>query len=1161
MSNLEDISGRLQKGVVLFAFVIGFLIFLFISTPVILDSNSVQKILSGFIVKQLNQTLNLKQDSLEAVLLKGVRYKFKLALFPLPAVELSDIKFTTPPLENSTIKKLSIILSLNSFTKRQVLIKNITADGLIIPKFDSIRSLPFTQDQKLFNYLARDQEDFEININNIQSDIFKKADISVLISHADKSILSDIIINDFILKRDAKSYKNIKNSVSDAASATKTSDTKTIGTKASATNIKIDKIICNAAILQNQFTIDLSHISLHPFASDLSIGFKYEKNKDIDKNQVHETTELMFDGKDVDINTVRPVALGFLPNNKVAEKIFQILYRGLAKNIRVVFKSSSTKSYSDNNSGKPKSYLENDTLFSENSIKKLFNPLKMVITGDIKNGTINIPATKLTATETDALVSVKDGVLHTKIAKGFIDQSTVDNGTLDVNLVNPVHNFSGEFDITADLTHLNGVLQELLSNRDICNELALLHDIEGSTKGTLKLEGGRNRKLSVVVTTDNINLKGLYTRLPEKFSITNGKFDYNNKIISIKNINGTIGDSIFSNFAASLTLDKQHLLKIDSGVADIAVEKALPWFISSFKTDLSSILPIIRSSKGNIALKEISFKGALNNPKQWDYLFEGICNSMNDDMSDIKADFIISPSFSRIYIENALVKNTDIISDFTGQLMKNGLIKKEIFDQVKLLSDIKTPFTIKDIYFDKKEKFKGKLIFNNNMALSLSRDTAKATNSRTYQYQVKILKNGVESATILFNQKEIKIDKNRFKDISLKDDLSDNSDIKFTGSINTKDIEEILNPLSKSYKSLIDITDGKDITIESLKPDNYTVTIDELDLDFILAKQKLISVPLASALKEKSFKKDSSPIFLTINSDKFTDKKIIIVPFSAQIVINGKDKNIRIDNMQMCNVNGAIELNIKEDYTDFSLSLYDDNKDIEPVIGCFYKKRLMKGNYSLRASLYAKGSSSNSNIDGHQNVIENTQSSNVNISNIKSIIKNNLEGRVEMTSDGGRIFRLTLLSRILSVLNVLKLIEGELPDIEQNGFAFTSINLIADVEKSRILLKQAVINGIDMTLIFTGWIDIFTREIDLICLVAPLKTADRIIGKIPIINTMLGGRLISIPVKATGTLNSPEVTVINPSEMGKGFLNTIVDILTTPFKLFDNLRTPQEEQQ
>lgn len=1155
MSNLEDISGRLQKGVVLFAFVIGFLIFLLISTPVILDSKSVQKILSGFIVKQLNQTLNLKQDSLEAVLLKGVRYKFKLALFPLPAVELSDIKFTTPPLENSTIKKLSIILSLNSFTKRQVLIKNITADGLIIPKFDSIRSLPFTQDQKLFNYLAKDQEDFEININNIQSDIFKKADISFLISPAGKSILSDIIINDFILKRDAKSYKNIKNSVSDAASATKTSDTKTIGTKASATNIKIDKIICNAAILQNQFTIDLSHISLHPFASDLSIGFKYEKNKDIDKNQVHETTELMFDGRDVNIDTVRPVALEFLPNNKVAEKIFQILYQGLAKNIRVVFKSSSTKSYSDKNSGKSKSYLENDTFFSESSIKKLFNPLKMVITGDIKNGTINIPATKLTATETDALVSVKDGVLHTKIAKGLIDKSMVDKGTLDVNLVNPVHNFSGEFDITADLAHLNSVLQELLSNRHICNELALLHDIEGSTKGTLKLEGGRNRKLSVVVNTDSINLKGLYTRLPEKFSITNGKFDYNNKIISIKNINGTIGDSIFSNFAASLTLDKQHLLKIDSGVADIAIEQALPWFIGSFKTDLSSILPIIRSSKGNITLKEISFKGALNNPKQWDYLFEGICNSMNDDMSDIKADFLISPSFSRIYIENALVKNTDIISDFTAQLMKNGLIKKEIFDQVKLLSDIKTPFTIKDIYFDEKEKFKGKLIFNNNMTLSLNRETV---NSSTYQYQIKILKKGVPSATILFKNGALKKDGAAFKEKSVKD----GSSINFRGSINTKEIEQILNPLSESYKSLIDITDGKDITVESLKPDNYTVTIDELDLDFILAKQKLISVPLASALKEKSFKKDSSPIFLTINSDKFTDKKIIIVPFSAQIVINGKDKNIRIDNMQMCNVNGAIELNIKEDYTDFSLSLYDDNKDIEPVIGCFYKdKRLMKGNYSLRASLYAKGSSSNSNIDGRQNVIENTQSSNVNTSNIKSIIKNNLEGRVEMTSDGGRIFRLTLLSRILSVLNVLKLIEGELPDIEQNGFAFTSINLIADVEKSRLLLKQAVINGIDMTLIFTGWIDIFTREIDLICLVAPLKTADRIIGKIPIINTMLGGRLISIPVKATGTLNSPEVTVINPSEMGKGFLNTIVDILTTPFKLFDNLRTPQEEQQ
>jgi hypothetical protein len=178
---------------------------------------------------------------------------------------------------------------------------------------------------------------------------------------------------------------------------------------------------------------------------------------------------------------------------------------------------------------------------------------------------------------------------------------------------------------------------------------------------------------------------------------------------------------------------------------------------------------------------------------------------------------------------------------------------------------------------------------------------------------------------------------------------------------------------------------------------------------------------------------------------------------------------------------------------------------------------------------------------------------------LKKSLKHNLTGTIRMTSDGGRIFRLTLLSRILSLLNISKLMEGKFPDIEQNGFAFNYINIVADVEKSRIILKQAVINGLDMTLVFVGWIDMVSREIDLTCMVAPFKTADRIIGKIPVINTMLNGRLISVPVKATGTLSNPEVTVLKPSEVGKSLINTMRDILITPFKLIDTIQSGMTE--
>ena len=92
-----------------------------------------------------------------------------------------------------------------------------------------------------------------------------------------------------------------------------------------------------------------------------------------------------------------------------------------------------------------------------------------------------------------------------------------------------------------------------------------------------------------------------------------------------------------------------------------------------------------------------------------------------------------------------------------------------------------------------------------------------------------------------------------------------------------------------------------------------------------------------------------------------------------------------------------------------------------------------------------------------------------------------------------------------------------------------------------------------MTLIFSGWIDPVKDTLDLTCLVAPFKTIDLIIEKIPILNTILNGRLVSVPVKATGTLFDPIVVPLHPSAVGEGLITMMSDILKTPVKLWDKI--------
>jgi hypothetical protein len=51
-----------------------------------------------------------------------------------------------------------------------------------------------------------------------------------------------------------------------------------------------------------------------------------------------------------------------------------------------------------------------------------------------------------------------------------------------------------------------------------------------------------------------------------------------------------------------------------------------------------------------------------------------------------------------------------------------------------------------------------------------------------------------------------------------------------------------------------------------------------------------------------------------------------------------------------------------------------------------------------------------------------------------------------------------------------------------------------------------------------------------------VNRVQRIVGKIPVLGKILGGSLVSVPVKIKGNLSDPEVTFLSPSAVGSAFL-------------------------
>ena len=160
-----------------------------------------------------------------------------------------------------------------------------------------------------------------------------------------------------------------------------------------------------------------------------------------------------------------------------------------------------------------------------------------------------------------------------------------------------------------------------------------------------------------------------------------------------------------------------------------------------------------------------------------------------------------------------------------------------------------------------------------------------------------------------------------------------------------------------------------------------------------------------------------------------------------------------------------------------------------------------------------------------------------------------LQGKINFSAKDGRIYKATILPKIFSLINISGIFEGGLPDLVKEGFSYHSLIIQGDIENGKIFLKEAVIDAPSMEMVGMGNIDLAKKKIDLKVLVAPLKTVDSVLRKIPLVRNIVGRNLVAIPIKVTGDLENPEVSNLSPSAIGSGLLGIMEKVLKSPVNL------------
>lgn len=280
------------------------------------------------------------------------------------------------------------------------------------------------------------------------------------------------------------------------------------------------------------------------------------------------------------------------------------------------------------------------------------------------------------------------------------------------------------------------------------------------------------------------------------------------------------------------------------------------------------------------------------------------------------------------------------------------------------------------------------------------------------------------------------------------------------------------------------------------------------------------------------------PVKLTgtirIKSERLFFKSYTVVPLEAEIVFEPDRVAVSIERADMCGISLAGRLNFLDQVLEVNLLPTAADRELASTLSCLSaKKGQATGTYNLSGEIDANAK--------------------------PEAINRSLTGSLAFSAEKGRIYRFGLLAKLLSILNITEIYRGEVPDLSGEGFAYHRMSARAKLKGDRIVLEACTIDGASMGIACEGEINLVDKKMNVLILIAPFKTLDRVVKILPLIGGVLGGKLISIPFRATGDLNNPDIYALHPNDVGSGILGILERTLKLPVTIIQPLITSIQE--
>jgi len=888
---------------------------------------------------------------------------------------------------------------------------------------------------------------------------------------------------------------------------------------------------------------------------------------------------LDLEGKNADVSSTRKAALALAGKVSAIRKLCDVLRGG-----RVPLITFSTYGSTWRNLGKVES---------------------ITIKGNMLAGEITVPACDLNLKDVKGKVVIAKGTLEAKNLEGRLGKSRASKGTLKLGLEGLKEKnvpFHLDIGLEADLTQLPPILKRLVKNEPFVQQVNLVDNLKGNATGRLVL-GDTLSSIKTRVHISKFDLVAKYRPMPYLLEIKQGQLFHDGNEIDLKNLTGKLGKSSFSEFSARLDLGKDPHLEAKSGKSSLVLDEIYPWLMSYER--LSGKLKDLKSVTGTVASSTLSLKGPLLKPKRWKFQVAGAVKdlavhtplfpkplrvtqgrfeaapeklSVTDAQTDALGTSLNLSGFVEGYQEG--VHKTE--ATFSGTMQPEGT--EWISDIIHLPRElyIRSPLSISQGRLTWKKG--GGTSFSGNLAVAngpeISMDVIQDSEGLTVKDL--LIQDEKSDASITFHLKKKEFGfrfsgnlrkstmdqcliQNQCLEGWIKGDFQTRISIDQPGrSVASGSVkaEKIILPWILKVPTRIENL-SLDAKEDNLKVESAIVTLgdDRITLegnvrpsvDGLLCDMDLFANEIEwenirkildqdgedSQEREVTQAEDSWDLpvrgVLRLKSGSFAYNGFTWSPCHADISFDRNRIAVDVREANLCSsisFPGSLSFSPQEVQLDFKAG--SKGQELDAILKCLAnKKGLMVGKFDFDGKVTAKGKPEE--------------------------VTKSLQGKLKFMADEGRIYRFGVLAKIFAVLNVTEIFRGGLPDLAKEGFSYHSITAKGSFENGRLIVSEAIVNSPSMDIFSEGDIDLIDKKLDITVVVAPLKTVDYIVNKIPLVNYLLGGALISIPIKVEGDWADPMVTPLSPTAVGSQLLGIIKRTVRLPIKIIEPL-APEGEQ-